>query len=126
MAEAIASMVILSIVALAASRILLVASDGFVSSSDRSALLGDMSVAMDRLAREVRQIQSESGSGGASIDAVAADRLDWQSDHSISVDAGNALALQTGVTTEVLLEGVTSLAIEAFDESGSALNATLD
>jgi len=124
--EAIASMVIVSIVGLTSSQLLLNASRGVADASDHLEMQADLSAALHRAVQAIRGIGRASASAPApDILSLTPTEMRWPNG-AVRLD-GSTLVLDTGVaTSEALMEGVTELRIEAFDGEGGALAATVD
>ena len=124
--EAIASMVILSIVGLTSSQILLTTSRGFTDAADHLEMQAELSAAVHRIAQAIRGIGRESSSSSApDITSLSVNEIRWPRG-SIGL-TGDVVTLSTGVSaTEPLRSGVTERRLEAFDDEGAALAGALD
>lgn len=124
--EAISTIVILSIVGGVASNIVLASADAYFEASTRGQVHTEISVAMDRIVRELRDIDLDPGAGGVApnIDDVTAASIDWEGDDSLSMN-GTDLQLEIDSSRRTLLTDVTAFAVQAYDEDGAALGATL-
>lgn len=127
--ELIATMTVLSVIGLAASGLIVTATDSYVEASTAARLHGEASVAMDRIVRELRAIpnRAEEEANGPDLDAVRSDRISWGDGSSIRLDEQRRLVLTIdGGDANVLLENVATFEVEAFDAEGAALAATLN
>jgi prepilin-type N-terminal cleavage/methylation domain-containing protein len=120
--EAIAALAVMGVLAGAAAPILLSAGDSYAGSSVRAQLTTELSVALDRVVRELRSIPGRAGaeSPAAGIDAISATAITWGGDNGISLQ-GSDLVLTTAGTPAVLLRDVAELAMAAYDEDNAPL-----
>ena len=121
--ETIAAMVVLSIIASSAA--LLVGRIG-VSFRDRSVhdqLHLEVSVALDRIVREVREITaSDNGSGVVpDITAAGSTELQWGTGRLIDLTGTQLRINVDGTNTDLLTGNVSALALDFLDEAGSSL-----
>jgi prepilin-type N-terminal cleavage/methylation domain-containing protein len=125
--ETIAAIVVLAVVMGLASRVIFAAGNAYTASAIRSRLTSDMTVAMERLELELRNIPAEAGSSPAvaDISAVGASSITFGGG-GLSV-SGSSLVLTpaAGGSAVTILNGVTSLDVQTYDASGTALGATL-
>ena len=121
--EAIAAITIMSIIALMLSFVLATVVDGYTGASVRGSLHRDLSVAMDQIVREVRSIPLDTAAPGVApkISAILAGSMDYDGTGKLELVAGDLILTRPSETGAVLLSGVSSLEIEAFDESNVSL-----
>lgn len=124
--EAIATITIISIIALASARILLVSTNGYAAAATRAELINTGSAAMERIAVAIQDIPLRSGVTPAEpwIDTVAASSITWSTNSSLSL-SGSQLLLTIGGVSSVLAENVTAFSVQTFDQSNSALSTSL-
>lgn len=125
--EAIATIIILAIIGSMASMIIINAVDGYVDAATEAQLHMEASTAMDRIVRELRKIPLDSLAAGVApdIDDVTATSITLASGTEISL-SGNKLRLaNAGPPAKDLLKDVTAFSVQAYDESNTALAASL-
>jgi prepilin-type N-terminal cleavage/methylation domain-containing protein len=129
--ETIATMVILAVVLAVTSRLFLSATLGYTSAATRAELNAELSSAMDRIVQELRSIGVRSGSSptAAEITSITASSITWVGADAItrqlSLSGTNLLYSESGAPGNVLASSVTSFLISAYDQSNTALAATL-
>lgn len=102
--------------------------DGYAKAAARAELSASTSAAIARIARQVRDtpLRSAAASASPAIDSVTSSSITWSSGASVRLNAGSLLFRPaTGAAEKQLLPDVSSVSIRAFDESNSALAATL-
>jgi hypothetical protein len=127
--ELIATMTVISVIGLAASGVIATATDGYVEVNTTARLHTEASVAMDRIVRELRAIplRTEGETTGPDLDMVRADRIVWGDGSVIRLNRQGELILSVeGGDDNVLLEHVTGFTVQAFDDEGTALAASLN
>jgi type II secretory pathway pseudopilin PulG len=122
--ETISSIVVIGIIGTLASRILLQASQGDRAASTRAQLAAEVSMTMDRIVREVRDINRDPG-GGPAINAITPASLQWQNDCALTLLGTNLELAINGAAGSVLQTDITSFALTAFDDQGNVLSATM-
>ncbi len=124
--ESIATIVVLVIISGVSSGIILQATDGYVEAATQARLASEASVAMDRLAREVRKIPLDTGVAGVAPDItlVTSTYLGWDANNSISL-SGSDLMLKLNATPRIITSDVTGLVIKVYDESNADLGQPL-
>lgn len=127
MVELIASLAILSLLGTLSSVLILEAADGYVDAASSAQAHTDLSIAMDRIVREVRAIDLDPDAGGVApdIDEVDAALLEWR-DESDTVSrlelAGTELRLSIeDGAARTLLDGVTAFEIVGRDDDHAIL-----
>lgn len=126
--EMIATIVILAAIGTVASNILLTASDGYLRVSTGSQMTSELSMAMDRLVREFRQIDLDDDAAaeiGPDINSITASSITWHTNYSLTW-TGTALELvENGGAAQTLLTNVKGFSIRAYDESNTAMAVSL-
>lgn len=125
--EAIATIVILGAIGSMTSMMIANSVDGYAAATTSAQLHTEASVAMDRIVRALRNIQLDTTASGNApdIDDVTATSMTWNPTSSLSL-SGTQLNLEVdGAGSVVILEDVTALSIQTFDESNAALSASL-
>ena len=129
--EAVACITILSVLCMVSSGLILSAIESLLDSSTASQLHNELSIALDRVAGEVRKIELDALAAGVGpdIDNVTAASLAWtdsDSDaYSLSLSGSDVMLAVDGRPAAILLSDVTALDIDTFDESNAALAASL-
>ncbi|MHC4948052.1 MAG: PulJ/GspJ family protein [Planctomycetota bacterium] len=120
--ELIATIVVLSALGTVASSILLNATDGYLAATTGAQLHTEASIALDRIARELRKIDLDPSATGVApdIDSVDTTLIVWSTDHSLKLGGTDLLLEESGVTA-VLLTDVSAFTVAVFDESNTAL-----
>lgn len=107
------------------------AMDGFLTGAMRAQMHSELSIAMQRMEREIRRIpvKPDYGSIAPYIVTVTASSIEW-------VDAGGATSslqrsgsrinfVDAGAASAMLLNDVSALSVQTYDESGNLLAASL-
>lgn len=129
--EAIATMVVLSILGTFGSSIILSNTEGYFDASLTGQLHVELSISMDRIVRELRMIELDSAATGMApnIDSVTASSMTWRNDagnvFSLSLSGNNLMLAVDGAAANLLLSEVTMFSIQVFDEDNAALAASL-
>jgi prepilin-type N-terminal cleavage/methylation domain-containing protein len=125
--EAVATIVILAIIGTASSGIILAASDGFLSASATAQLHTEVSIGLDRICRELRNIQLDTDASGVApdIDSVTATSITWDDDSSLALNGTNLNLAIGGGASAALLTDVSAFSITTCDEDNAALAASL-
>ena len=125
--EVVATIVVLATVGTVASGILFTATDGYLEARMTAQLHTELSIAMDRIVRELRNIQLDGDASGVApdIDAVTATSITWDDDYVVAMSGSNLMLTIDGAAAAVLLSDITSFSIQTYDEDNIALAATL-
>ena len=129
--ELIATMVVLAIIGGVSSSIILHNADGYLQASTTSQLHHELSVAMDRIVREVRRIDRDPAvtTIAPHIDAVTDTSISWRDADgdafSLSLAGGVLRLAADGGPPRVLLEDVVTLTIRTVDDDAALLPASL-
>lgn len=126
-----ATIAVLSVLGSVASFLILDAVDSYMDSSTTTQLHGEASVAMERMMREIRQIELDAGASGIApnITAVHPESLDWENSTAatyqlIWTDPIVTLSVQSGPAA-TLLTDVSAFTIKTYDEDDGLLGADL-
>jgi hypothetical protein len=125
--EAIATIAVLGVTGTVATGIIMTAVDGYLDASVSAQLHAELSVALDRCTREVRNIQLDDTvvTVAPDVDNVFPTAIRWD-DNSIIGQSGTNLVLQiNGGPPAVLVGDVVKFGIQAYDEANVALPSTL-
>ena len=126
--EVVATIVVLATIGTVASGILFTATDGYLEARMTAQLHSELSIAMDRIVRELRNIQLDDTADDVApdIDAVTATSITWDDDYVIALSGSDLMLTIDGGAAAVLLSDVTSFTIQGYDEDNSELAATLN
>ncbi len=129
--ESIASMVVLAVLGSITSLLILNAVDGYSDAATSAQLHGEASIALDRAVRELRRIELDSGASGIApnIDTVTATSITWSDSapgsYSLSVSGSDVMLAVDGGAAAILLADATAFSVATYDESNTALAASL-
>lgn len=124
--EVIAVIVILAVIGGVSSSLILSNVASFTDSSVRMQLHGELSVTLDRLVREFREIDADPAAGppgppGPHISEAGERAMRWSGVRAVRL-AGSDLLLSTdGVREDLLCAGVSEFTLAYFDESNRPL-----
>jgi len=121
--ELVSTIAVLAALATVASGIVFAATDGYLQASTSAQLHTELSIALDRAVRELRNvaIDGDAGAVAPDIDSVTADSIAWSDDNSLVLSGSDLLLTIDGGAPAVLLSDVTSFAVRAYDEDNSAM-----
>jgi len=125
--EAICTIVILSALGVGLYGVMINVTNGYTSASVTAQLHSELSISLDRITRELHNIPVDSGASGLApdIDSVTASSIAWGGNNSLSLSGSDLMLTISGGTAAVLLGDVTAFTVQAYNESNSALSATL-
>ncbi len=127
--EIVATIVVLSIIGSIASKTLLSAMDGYMRASTQAQLHSELSISMERIEREFRKIpiKASYGSIAPNITSVTASSIAWTSggSYSLSLSGSQLMIVDNGATSAVLQDDITAFAVQTYNESNTALGASL-
>jgi len=125
--EAIATIVILGAIATVASNILLTAGEGYIDAATRAQLHSEVSMSMDRIVREIRQIDLDNDANGLApdIDSVSAESITWDDDDRIALNGDTIELVVDGGSAEPLQTDVSAFSIQAYDQDDAAMKSNL-
>jgi prepilin-type N-terminal cleavage/methylation domain-containing protein len=125
--ESVTTIVILGVLGSAASFLIVNAADNYSEAAMVAQLHDEASAALDRIIRELRNIEYDDAATGdaPNIDSVTATSITWNTDWSLSLSGDQILFTENGGTAAPLLDDVSALAIQTYDESNTALGASL-
>lgn len=126
--EAVTSIVIFGFLLSVAATLIFTGARTYLDAADSSRLTAEMSIALERIAHEIRNIPAVSGASGAAvaIDEIDASSIKWQaagapSDGALALSGSSILLTTTDAHSIVLLTGVSALSFRAFDSSGAII-----
>jgi type II secretory pathway pseudopilin PulG len=125
--ETVAVISILAIIGSIVSAITYTASKSYSDAAFTAQLQAELSAAMARSIRELRYIPIDPNSAPVvpKIDSITASSINWNSNSSLSLSSGSLQLVLNGGTAETLLQNVTSFVVSTYDDSNTALGATL-
>jgi prepilin-type N-terminal cleavage/methylation domain-containing protein len=129
--ESMATVAVLATLGSIASFLILDAVDGYSEAATSAQLHAELSIALDRLLREVRHIELDSGATGIApnITGVSSTSTTWQDSDADSYSfakSASVIDLQVdGGASAVLLSDVSGLTVRAFDEDNTELGLPL-
>lgn len=125
--ELISTIAVLAALATVSSGIIFAATDGYLQASTSSQLHTELSIALDRAVRELRNVPLDGDAGDVApdIDSMTADSIAWSDDNSLALSGSDLLLAIDGGAAAVLLSDVTSFAVRAYDEDNNALAQAL-
>jgi len=122
--ESMATIVILATLSMSASFLIITAVDGYIEAMTRAQLHSELSIAMDRIVRELRQIPLDPNAATPvpDITLIQSDFISWNaaSAYALSYLAPPDLRLQAPAMGD-LLHDVTAFTIAAYDEDNALL-----
>jgi len=120
--EAIATMAILAVVSLSASRIIFAAADAYAADATRSELTLDQSAAMERITSELRGVPARDTAPGTPwIDSVSSSMISFGGDSEMQLSGTTLTLLNDGGPARIVLKNVTAFSLACFDEAGQAI-----
>lgn len=124
--ELIGTITIIGAIGSVVSLVVMTVVDDYVEATTRVQLHNELSLAVDRCIRELREIGLDSGAGSVApdIDNTTASSITWATNNGISL-SGSTVNLTLSGTDYTLLEDVTAFTVTCYDEAGTALGATL-
>lgn len=125
--EMIATMAVLGAVGSVAGTLVYSATRSYTDAARSAQLQTELSGAMERIVRELRWIGIDPDQAPIVplINSVSATSITWQTNYSLALVSGELRYTAAGGTHEVLLRDVASLTISTFNDSNTALAATL-
>ena len=131
--EAVAAITILGILGSITSQLVYRASQSYCEAATRAQLHAELSTAIDRIDKELRQISIKSpyATVAPNIDTITASSIAWQDSggagqRSFSFSGGSVgLYEQSTGLTATLATSVTSFVVQGYDEANAAMAASL-
>ncbi|MFN0132122.1 MAG: type II secretion system protein J [Phycisphaerales bacterium] len=125
--ETVAAIVIIATIGTISSSIIYTGINGYRDASASSRLHSEASAAFERIATLLRSVprSASAGTTAPAITSVTATSIVFDTDWTLSLSGTDLLLAEDGGTARTLLPNVTGLAIQCYDQSNSALSATL-
>lgn len=124
--EVLVTIVVIAAVGSVASLTLTSALDGYIDAATQAQLHTELSIAVDRIDRELRRTGLKSASPIApNISSVSATSIAWNNNYSLSLAGGNVMLVENGAAAAILQGNVMAFSVQTYNESNTALAATL-
>jgi hypothetical protein len=124
--ETITTITILATVVVLSSKIIYSAVDSYGAAATRAELHGRLSVALDRVCTALREIPLKGSLPAApNITSISATSITWNTNYTLTLTGTSLMLTEAGGTARTLLDNVSSLALQSYDQSNAALGATL-
>lgn len=125
--ETICAIVVIATVGSVSSGIIYTAIQSYRDASTRAQLSDDCSAAFDRLSKALWSIPRDTTASVVAplISNVTASSITWNTNWSLSLSGSQILLTEAGGTARPILENVTSFTITCYNESNTALAASL-
>lgn len=125
--EAISTIVVLGALGVGLYGVMINVTNGYTSASVTAQLHSELSIAMDRITRELHNISVDSSASGLApdIDSVTASSIAWGGNNSLVLSGSDVMLTIGGGTAAVLLGDVTAFTVATYNESNTALSASL-
>jgi prepilin-type N-terminal cleavage/methylation domain-containing protein len=125
--EMVATIAVMAALGTVASTTVLSALNSYLSASTRAQLHTEISMAVDRIVRELQNTQLDTSVSGVApdIESVSASTITWNDDYSLTMSGGQILFTENGAAAAPILNDATSFGVQTYDESNAALGASL-
>jgi len=124
--EVIVTITVLAVLGSVATLALRSSLDSYLVSATQAQLHAEMSIAMDRIHRELHNTLLKGGATVApNISTVTASSIAWNNNYSLTLSSGRVMFVENGSSSAILLDNVTGFAVQTYDESNTALAASL-
>lgn len=121
--EAITTMVVLAIIGSVTSGMLLSGVTGYRDAATSAQIHAEASAALDRIVRELREVPLDAGA--PDIESVTSNSITWATNSSLTVSGSKLRLSIAGGTAQTLLDSVSSFSVQTYNESNTALSASL-
>lgn len=135
--ESMAAITILAVSASIASFLILDAVEGYTEAGTSAQLHAELSIALDRVAREIRKIELDAAAAtppGPDITSVETTHLQWQDsgglNYQVAYDGSDKVEIEIasatlGTNLATLLTDVSSFSVQCYDKNNGALPASI-
>jgi prepilin-type N-terminal cleavage/methylation domain-containing protein len=125
--ELIATTVVLAALGSVASSLLISAINAYSNSAIQAQLHNEQSIAMERIVRELRKCPRDTSASSTApmISTVTANSITWNGSSTLSLSGSQLMFADAGATARPLLSNVTDFQVQTYDESNTALGASL-
>jgi hypothetical protein len=119
----ISTILVVAVIGSIASRTILTAVEGYTRASTQAQLHTELSIAMDRIERELRKMPRKPPSAivAPDISSVTVDSLAWGANYSLALAGTQVQFVENGAAAVALVDDVSAFTVQAFDESNSVL-----
>ncbi len=120
-------MTIIATLGSVASTLVYSAIRSYTDASTGAQLHSEVSIAMERMVRELRRIEEDSALPGAQprISSVSPTSIAWNGNWSLSLNGTDLELVEAGGMARVLQSGVTAFSIQTYNDANAALPGTL-
>jgi hypothetical protein len=121
--ELIATIVVLSVLGSVASSMLYAATEGYLEAATTAQLHTEASIALARIARELRSVALDSSAADVApdVESISTSSIVWNDDASLDLSGTSLLLQESGGSAALLLSDVSAFTLAAFDESDASL-----
>jgi hypothetical protein len=121
----ITAIVVLATMGSIASFVLSTAMRSYYNASTQAQLQNELSTTMDRIDRELRAVALKTGSVVPNITSVTASSIAWNTNYALTLSGTNLMLTDNGAAAAILLSNVSAFAVQTYNESNTALGASL-
>lgn len=124
--EAIATLVVLGVLAGATAPMMVESIDGYAAATTHAQLHAEVSLALDRVTRELRNVAADPDTGGpeSHLALVRSTRIEYNDDDALWLD-GTDLRIRSGGSNATLLRDVVAFELTSYDEDNQKLAENL-
>lgn len=124
--EVLVTITVLAVLGSVASMTMRTSLDSYVAAATQAQLHAELSIAMDRILRELHNTQLKGGASVApNISSVTASSIAWDNNYSLTLSGGRIMFVENGSAAAIMLDNVTAFTVQTYNESNTALAATL-
>lgn len=123
--ELLAAIVVLGTIGSVAMLVLSSAVKAYANTATQAQLYNELGTAMNRIDKELRQVALKSGSVVPNITSVSASAITWNTNYTLSLSGTSLMFTDAGATAAILLSDVTAFSVQTYNESNTALGASL-
>lgn len=122
--ELVAAMTVIATLGSIVSLLITTSVGGYSRASLTAQLNAETGIALDRIDQLLRFIPM-SGAGSPDISSVTATSITWNTNYTLSLSGTQLMLSEAGGASSVLLNDVSAFSIAAFDQSNTAMAASL-
>jgi len=125
--ELISTMAVVGALGSIAASILIASIGSLMQTTTAAQLHTELSIALDRVDRELRNIPLDSGASdiAPNIDSVTSSSIAWGGSSQLSFASGNLYLTLNGGSAVTILQNVISLSVKAYDEDNAQMASSL-
>lgn len=122
-----ATMAVVGALGSIAASILIASIGGLMDATTAAQLHTEMSIALDRIDRELRNIDLDTGASDIApdIDSVTASSIAWDGSSQLTLASGNLNLTLNGGSAVTIMRDVTALSVRAYDEDNTPMASSL-